>query len=50
MNQSKLETRPSRRAGTSHCFVVIHTMSPALSSASNAKQKAMACQGSRAIP
>jgi hypothetical protein len=50
MNQSKLETRPSIRPGTSRCLVVIHTMSPALSRALNAKQKTIACQGSRAMP
>ena len=43
MNQSKLETRPMSRAGTSRCFVVIHTMRPALSSALNRKQNAIAC-------
>ena len=50
MNQSKLETRPSRRRGTNRCFVVAHTIVPAASKALNAKQAAAICQWDRRKP
>ena len=50
MNQSKLDTRPSSRPGTRRCFVVTHTMRPALSSPLKTKLAAMSCHGNRASP
>ena len=50
MNQSRLETRPSSRPGMRRCFVVVHTISPALSNALKTKLAAISCHGSRANP
>ena len=50
MNQSRLETRPRRRPGMRRCFVVIHTISPAASSALKTKLAAMSCHAKSANP
>ena len=50
MNQSRLDTRPSSCRGTRRCFVVTHTMVPAVSSALKRKHASMACHGAWASP
>ena len=50
MNQSKLATRPSSAVGTSRCFVVAHTIVPAVSSALKTKHAAMTCHETLASP
>ena len=50
MNQSRLDTRPSSRPGMRRCFVVVHTIGPAASSALKTKLAAMSCHGKSRQP
>src|SRR5205807_1472699 len=50
MNQSRLDTRPRREAGTNRCLAVSHTIVPAVSRAWKARLTAISCQPAVASP